>query len=219
VTIEIILLGLASAVRPSSFVAVLALVRAATASRLMAAYVAAGLAFTIAVGVAVVWIFSGISINAGTDRTKAIAEITAGALAVGFGVAVLLRRVPVGDLASEAASEGRFDRLRQIQPTPRAAAFAGPITHIPGLLYLLALDLIVSQEPGVAGGLVEVGIYNAVWFILPISVLVVCVVNPPAARAGVQKLQAWAGANARAIVLVIAFGLGGLLLVKGAMTL
>jgi hypothetical protein len=214
VTIEIILLGLASAVRPSSFVAVLALVRPATASRLMAAYVAAGLVFTVAVGVAVIWIFSGVSIRSGTDRTKAIAEIIAGVLAIGFGVAVLLRRVRVGDAASE-SGEGRWKRLHQLQLTPRAAAFAGPVTHIPGLFYLLALDLIVAQESGVAGGLVEIGIYNLVWFALPIAVLAVCVVDPPAARAGVQKLQAWAGANARPIVLVIAFGLGGLLLVKG----
>jgi len=219
VTIEIILLALASAVRPASLVAVYALVREHPPTRLMAAYVAAGLAFTVAVGVAVIFVSSGIELHAGTDRTRAIAEILAGAAALGLGIAVLAGRVRVGAFTDDRPTGARGERLRQRKVTTRTAALAGPATHVPGLLYLLALDLIVSQEPDVPGGLLEVGIYNAIWFALPIAVLAICIVNPSAARTRVQRVQEWAGAHARTIVLLISFGMGGWLLIEGAATI
>jgi cytochrome bd-type quinol oxidase subunit 2 len=219
VTIEIILLALASAVRPASLVAVYALVRKRPPARLMAAYVAAGLAFTVTVGVAVIFVCSGIELHAGTDRTKAIAEILAGALALGLGIAVLAGRLHVGATADGRPTEGRGERHQERMITTRTAALAGPATHIPGLLYLLALDLIVSQEPDVPGGLFEIGIYNAIWFAMPISVLAICIVNPSAACTLVQKVQEWASAHARTIVLLISFGMGGWLLVEGALTI
>ena len=218
-TIEIILLALASAVRPTSLVAVWALVRESPPTRLMVAYLAAGLAFTVTVGVAVIFAFSGIDIHAGTDRTKAIAEILAGVLALGLGIAVLAGRVRVGGVADGRPTEARAERLRRRRVTTRTAALAGPATHIPGLLYILALDLIVTQEPGVPGGLLEIGIYNAIWYALPIVVLAICIVKPSAARTLVQKLQEWAGAHARTIVLLISFGMGGWLLIEGASTI
>jgi Sap, sulfolipid-1-addressing protein len=219
VTIEIIVLALASAVRPTSLVAVYALVRERSPSRLMAAYVAAGLIFTLGVGATVVWACSGIALHAGTDRTKAIAEIVAGALALGFGGAVLAGRIRVGAVTEAHAAGSRRERLQQHQITTRTAALAGPATHIPGLLYILALDLIVLEEPAVPGGLLEIGIYNAIWFGLPIFVLAICVVRPSSARTLTQRVQEWTGAHARTIVLLISFGLGGLLLVKGASTI
>ena len=106
-TIEIILLALASAVRPASLVAVYALVRELPPARLMAAYVAAGLAFTVTVGVAVTFVCNGIELHAGTDRTKAIAEILAGVLALGLGIAVLTGRLRVGAVTSGRPTGGR----------------------------------------------------------------------------------------------------------------
>ena len=215
VTIEILLLGLGSAVRPSSFVAVYALVRQHSPLRLLIAFVLAGLAFTIALGALIVWAFSGIDIGAGTDHTKGIAEIAAGALVLCLAVAALSERIPLATLAKEPGTDGRLGRLRQHRITTRTAALAGPATHIPGLLYLVALDLIVAQEPGVAGGMVEIGIYNVVWFLIPIVVLVVCIADPAAARTGVERLQQWAGLHARTLVLTICFGLGVYLVVRG----
>ena len=218
-TIEIILLALASAVRPTSLVAVYALVREQPPAHLMAAYVAAGLAFTVAVGVVVIFVCSGIELHAGTDRTKAIAEILAGVLALGLGVAVLAGRVSVGAVTNDRPTRGRRERHQQRKITPRSAALAGPATHIPGLLYLVALDLIVSQEPDVRGGLLEIGIYNVIWFAMPIVVLAICIVNPSAARALMRRVEEWTGGHARRIVLLISFGVGGWLLIKGASTI
>ena len=64
-TLEVILLGLASTVRPTSMAAVCALLATAAPRRLMVVYVCAGLAFTIAVGVIVVLALSGIDIQRG----------------------------------------------------------------------------------------------------------------------------------------------------------
>jgi hypothetical protein len=50
VTLEVILLGLASTIRPTSMAAVCALLATAAPRRLMVVYVCAGMAFTIAVG-------------------------------------------------------------------------------------------------------------------------------------------------------------------------
>jgi cytochrome bd-type quinol oxidase subunit 2 len=216
VTIQIILLALASAIRPTSLVAVYALVRQHPPARFMVVYVIAGLAFTVAVGVAVIFVFSGIELDAGTDRTKAIAEILAGVLAIGLGVAVLAGRVRVGAVSDGRAVGERAERLQRRRITTRTAALAGPATHIPGLLYLLALDLIVSTEPGVPGGVLEILVYNAVWFALPIVVLAICIMNPSAATALVYRIQQWAGAHARTIVLLVSFGLGGWLVIAGA---
>ena len=86
---------MASTVRPSSFVAVFALVREPSPSRLITAYVLAGLAFTLTVGVVVVSACGGIGLNGGSHHTKAIAEMVAGALALGLAAAVVLGRPPI----------------------------------------------------------------------------------------------------------------------------
>jgi hypothetical protein len=219
VTIQIILMALASAVRPASLVAVYALVREHQPARLMVAYVTAGLAFTATVGAAVIFVSSGIELHAGTDRTKAIAQILAGVLAMGLGVAVLAGRVHVGAVTNGRPTLGRGERLQHRKITTRTAALAGPATHIPGLLYLLALDLIVSQEPDVPAGLVEIGIYNAIWFALPIIAMAACIRDPSAGRTFVYEVQTWAATHARTIVLLISFGLGGWLVIAGATTI
>jgi hypothetical protein len=218
-TIEIVLLALANALRPSSLVAVYGLVREDSPSRLLAAYVFAGLAFTFAVGAAVLLVFSGIDLQAGSDRSKGIAEIAAGIVIVAVGTGMVFRRDDLGRVMEAPGTSGRLGRLRERQITTRTAALAGPATHIPGLLYLAALNLIVSQEPDVLGGLLQVGIYNALWFAPPIVVLAVCIVDPSVARNAVQRLEHWGAAHARTIALTVTFGVGGWLLVDGATTI
>lgn len=218
-TIEIVLLALASAIRPTSLVAVYALVRERPSVRLMVVYVATGLAFTVTVGLVVIFVFSGIEVHAGTDRTKAIGEILAGAVAIGLGLAMLTRRVHVETVLDGRSGGARRERLQHLNITTRTAALAGPATHIPGLLYVLALDLIVSQEPGIPDGLLEIGIYNAIWFAMPILVLVICIGNPAAAGTLVYRIQEWARERAPTIAMLVCFGVGGWLLITGVLTL
>ncbi|HEX4189187.1 MAG TPA: GAP family protein [Solirubrobacteraceae bacterium] len=215
-TIEIVLLGLASALRPSSLVAVYALVRERSPARLLAAYVIAGLAFVFAVGVAVVLVCSGIELQAGTHRTRGIAEIAAGILAIGLGVALLAGRTPRPRPATAPDASGRLERLRRHEFTTRSAAVAGAATHIPGILYLVALELIVSREPDVPSELIQVGGYDLLWFVPPILVLAVCVFDPGTAREGVHRFEQWVGARARTILVAMTLGVGVWLLVDGA---
>ena len=90
-TIEVVLLALASTVRPTSLAAVYALVGSESPRRLMIVYITAGLTFTIAFGLLVIWAFNGIDINSGSDETKGIAEIAGGIVVLTFAVLVLHR--------------------------------------------------------------------------------------------------------------------------------
>jgi hypothetical protein len=217
--IEILVLALASTVRPTSLAAVSALLSHESRRRLLFAYVACGLAFTIVFGVIVVGAFHGIHVGAGSDRTRGIAYIAGGVVALLFGCAVLAgwvgRRT---DRQASGASDRWKDRLDRRLTIPTAAA-AGALTHFPGLFYLVALNLIVALNPRVPGGLVAVAIYDVIWFALPIAALAMCIVNPEAARHVVISVQRWTGQRSRAILLLTSFIVGVALVIRGALAL
>lgn len=214
---EVALLALASTVRPTSLAAMSALLGRESRLRLMVAYVAVGLAFTVLFGLVVVGVFHGVHIDAGTSRTKAIADIIGGVVALLFGLAVLagkVRRDSAG--AADAAGRGWMARLdRQI--TVRVAAVAGPLTHIPGLFYLIALNVIVAHSPRLPGGFLAVGVYNGIWFALPLAALVLCIVNPDLASRLVMDVQKWAKRHSQKILLLTSFVVGALLVVRGVL--
>jgi hypothetical protein len=217
--IELLVLALASTVRPTSLAAVSAFLSHPARRRLLLAYIAAGLAFTIAFGVVVVGAFDGIHIGAGSDLTRGVADIVGGTVALLFGCAVLaglFRRR--SDRRAPAAGGGWKARLDRRLTVP-AAAIAGPLTHIPGLFYLIALNVIVAHEPRVIGGLLAVMIYDAIWFTLPIAALATCIVNPDAARDAVLQVQRWTGQHSRALLLSTSFVVGVALVLRGALLL
>jgi hypothetical protein len=218
VTIEVVLLALASTIRPTSLAAIFALLSTDSPRRLMTAYIAAGLSFTIAFGVLVVGVFGGIDIQAGSGHTKAIAEIIGGTVALAFAALLLTGRI-AGPHADDAPDvPGRWSRLQEHHLTLRSAALAGPATHIPGLFYLIALNVIVASEPKVARGLLALLVFNAVWFALPIAARAMCIVNPAAARDTVKAIAEWTRRHARAILLLVSLGVGVELVVRGALT-
>jgi Sap, sulfolipid-1-addressing protein len=192
------------------------LARGRSPSRLLTAYVVAGLAFTIAVGVIVIAAFGGAHIEAGSRQTKGIAQIIAGVLAIAFGFAALTGHV--GGRADAPRAPDRFDRILGREISTATAAIAGPVTHIPGVFYILALDLIVSSQRDLTLGLVDLLLYNAVWFAPPIAALALSVVNPRAARRIIAAIRGWTGAHSRQIVLTVAFGGGAALVVAGWLT-
>jgi hypothetical protein len=217
--IELFALALASTVRPTSLAAVSAILSHTSRRRLLLAYVVAGLAFTIAFGVIVVGAFHGIHLGAGSDRTKGIAAVAGGVVVLLLGCAVLtglVRRRP--DHEPPVAGGGWKARLDRRITVP-AAAIAGPLTHIPGLFYLIALNVIVAHDPRVPGGVLSVTIYDAVWFALPIAALAMCIVNPEAAQAAVARVQQWTGQHSRALLLLTSFIVGAALVIRGALLL
>ena len=218
-TIEVVLLALASTVRPTSLVAVYALVGHESPRRLMLAYIIAGLTFTIAVGLLVIWAFSGVDVDSGSEKTKGIAEIAGGVVALTFAVLLATGRVggPHTDDAPDAPR--RWTAVLERRLTVPKAALAGPATHIPGLFYLIALNVIAAHHPSIAGGLLEVLIYNVVWFALPIGALAICVIDPPAARRAVDEVRLWTISHAHTLLLTASLVAGAGLVIRGLMTI
>ena len=214
--IEILVLALASTVRPTSLAAVSAILSHDSRRRLLVAYVAAGLAFTIAFGVVVVFVLHGIHLHSGSDRTKGIADIVGGVAALLFGCVVLTGRIPrrSDHDVPGVGWKARLDR----QLTVTAAAIAGPLTHLPGLFYLIALNVIVALNPRVPGGLLAVAIFDAIWFALPIAALATCTVNPVAAQDAVASVQRWTAQHSRALLLGTSFTVGVALVIRGALS-
>jgi hypothetical protein len=223
VIVEIILLALATTIRPTSMAAVLALLSINEPRRLMTVYVLVGLAFTVAFGLIAVFVvastFSGIQINTGTDRTNGTAEILGGLVLIGLGIYVSQRRMKPDQADQIVRTPGRWTKLRERQLTPRTAALAGPATHIPGVFYLVALSLVVASEGSAASALVDVLIYNAVWFAVPILALAICVVDPAAARSAVGRIEDWTKLHMREIVLTVSLVVGAVLIFRGILAL
>jgi hypothetical protein len=218
VTFEVILLALASTIRPTSLAAVYTLLSSPAPRRLMIAYVIAGLTFTIAFGALVVWAFHGIAVSSGTDRAKGIGDIAGSVLVLGFAALVLTGRIS-GPHADAPRAPGRWEQLLDQHRTVRTAALAGPATHIPGIFYLAALNVIVAHHTGVAAGIVEILLYNVIWFALPITALTICIIQPDAARTVVGGVADWARHHARTILVVLSLGIGIVLLVHGLITI
>jgi hypothetical protein len=218
VTIEIILLAMACTIRPTSLAAIYALLAHDSRRMLMITYVAAGLAFTIAFGLVVVYAFHGIHVRSGTDKTKGIAEIIGGVVALALGIGLLTGRLQ-GPHAREAPEAGgRLQAMLNGRVNKRAAVLAGPFTHIPGIFYVIALNVIVAHNVRVTRGTLAVVTYNAIWFALPIVALVVCIVNPPAARNAVGFVERWASDHSREILLWVSLIAGVALVVRGALS-
>jgi Sap, sulfolipid-1-addressing protein len=218
-TIEIVLLALASTVRPTSLAAVYALVGSKHPRRLMIVYVTAGLTFTIAFGLLVIWAFKGVVINSGPDKTKGIAEIIGGILVLIFAVLVLTGHVggPHADDAPHAPR--RWATLLERRLSAGTAALAGPATHIPGLFYLVALNVIAVHHPSILDGLLEVLIYNVIWFALPIGAIAICVINPPAARRAVDAIRTWTLRHTHTLLLTVSLVAGASLMIRGLITI
>lgn len=217
--IEVVLLALASAIRPTSLAAVYALLSVESRRLLMCVYVASGLAFTIVFGLLVVYALHGIHVASGTDRAKSMAELAGGVVVLGFGVLIVTGRVHASNDHDAPYARHRWTTMAGRRLTPRTAAVAGPFTHIPGLFYLIALNVIVAHDPGVVGGTFSVVVYNAVWFVVPLAALAACVVRPAQARDAVGRLNQWARDNARTILACVCLVVGVALTVRGALSL
>jgi hypothetical protein len=219
VIFELFVLALAGTVRPTSIAAVYALLSHDDRVKLLCAYVVGGLVFTLAFGALVVGVFHGFHVRLSDATTRAVTDIVAGAAALAFGVAVLLRRIGGGQADDAPKSEGRLAAILARRLTIPTAALAGPVTHVPGIFYLVALNLIVAHNIGATGQAVALVTYNAIWFVLPIAALVVCIADPTAARTAIASVNHWTRDHARQILLITSFAVGAALVVRGVTTL
>jgi hypothetical protein len=213
-TLDVIVLALASAPRPAGIAALYALLSASHPRRVLVAYVVAGLAFSVTIGAAFVTIFNGAEIDyGGTDLDSAI-ELLAGVAALGYaaGVGTGMREPPTRE-------EGAADRSAIVErlhhPTVATAALAGVATHLPGLFYLAGLNAIIAEDPGVVAGIFNVLLFNAIWLGAAIVFVVVFLLRPGAARSALARVDGWARRHARATTALVFVAAGSYLAIKG----
>jgi hypothetical protein len=99
------------------------------------------------------------------------------------------------------------------------AAVAGPVTHIPGIFYLVALNLIVAHNVAAADQILALVVYNVIWFAVPIVALVMCILDPTTARNAIASVEHWTSDHSREILLVTSFVVGAALVIRGALAL
>jgi Sap-like sulfolipid-1-addressing protein len=204
---DVLVLALASAPRPAAIAALYALLSASSPRRVVVAYVAAGFTFSVGVGVLVVAIFHGAGIDyRGTDIYAAI-ELLGGLAALGFAIAVGAgrRELPSRDRGNREKST-MVRRLRN--PTVITAAVAGVVTHAPGLFYIVALNAIIAEGPSLVAGVLQVLLFNVIWFAATIAAVATFLLRPGVARRALARVDSWARRHARGIT-VLVFGLAG----------
>src|SRR3954466_16298561 len=96
---DVLALALASAPRPAGIAALYALLSASPPRRVVVAYLVAGLAFSVALGVFVVAIFTVAGIDYRGTEVYSVIELVGGVAALGFavGVATGRRQLPARD--------------------------------------------------------------------------------------------------------------------------
>jgi hypothetical protein len=214
---ESILLAIVNALRPTSVGAVYALLSTPRPRRLLIAYIAAGFAWSFAIGILVVVALGGVKVEAGSSTTNSVVSLALGAGAVGFAAGIATGRIQA---PSRGPSTGKSRVSRALRdPTVAVAAGAGIATHLPGLLYLLGLNAISEPSPGFAVGTINVLIFDAIWFAIPIAALVVALRRPAAARVALDRGSAWARRHERQLATVVFAVVGVAFALKGAVAL
>jgi hypothetical protein len=214
--LDVLVLALASAPRPAGIAALYALLSASSPRRVLLAYLAAGFTFSAAVGVLVVAIFHTAGIDyRGTDVYAAI-ELIGGLAALGFAIAVGTGRRELPSRDSASREDSKIIRgLRN--PTVTTAAVAGVATHVPGLFYIVALNAIIAEGPSFASGVLQVLLFNAIWFAAAIAAVVIFLLRPGVAPRALSRVISWARRHAR-VTTVLVFGLAGSYLAIRGMT-
>ena len=211
------MLAIVNALRPTSVAAVYALLSTPRPRRLLVAYIAAGFAWSFAVGILVVVALGGVKVEAGSSTTNSVVSLGLGAAAVGFAAGIATGRIQT---PSPGPSTGKSRVSRALRdPTLAVAAGAGIATHLPGLLYLLGLNAISAPSPGLAIGTINVLIFDAIWFAIPIAALAVALRHPAAARVALDRGSAWARRHERQLGTVVLAVVGVAFALKGAVAL
>ena len=218
---EALVLGLISAVRGVTLAIVYALLLTERARRLLIAYVAAGAAVTLGVGIVVVtWLHTGTrSSDATTGRLWV--DLVLGVLAVIWAVMHLagrpirLRR-PRRERTRERSTvlpEALDRRLRA--PTVPMVIGAGVVTNLPGLYYLAALVAILQTHPSAVDGIVQVSVYTLLRFAAPVAALALVVLRPDRTLEIVRSAHAWGHRNSRVLLGLLVGAVGVYLTIKG----
>jgi hypothetical protein len=221
--VEVIILGLFSGLRPgTSTVAVLALLKGHKPARALLFFTVAGFVFIWVIGVLVVLAFHGADRATGGTTLSSVLNIALGAAAVGFAAGIHRGWVnPTFRRSPGARSNSRTARLtaRLSNPSPGIAAATGALTHLPGIVYVLALNAIATQEPPVTGAGLEVALYAVLWLLVPLASLILVIVRPGAGVVYLERATAWARCHEQVVLVVGSLVVGVYFVVKGTVGL
>ncbi len=215
-----VVLGILSGLRPAtSQVAVFALLRSPTAVRSLLAFCIAGLLSSLLVGLLVVFAFDGVGTAVGHSTFSAVFTIVAGVAAIGFSAGIARGGMP--KRRAERPESGRSSKLaeRLRRPSTATAAAAGVATHVPGLIYLVALNSITAGRPTVMSAFAQVLVYDVLWFAIPLTALTVAVRSPATARTYLDAATAFAQRHQDRLLVALFGALGVYLIVKGIIEL
>jgi hypothetical protein len=206
VNLEWIALAIVNAVRPAGIAAVYALLSARTPVRLLFTFVAVGFAWSFLVGLIVVRALHGAEISQSSTAT-AVISLGLGAAALGFAAAFASGRVEPRAPSRMPGSDSRMSRALR-EPSLGVAAAAGIATHLPGLFYLLGLNAISGTDPGLVRSVVDILLFNAIWFTIPATALVVALRRPDLARGALDAFNGWVRRRQRGLA-ILAFAMVG----------
>ena len=212
--IEWIALAIVNAARPAGIAAVYALLSAPRPVRLLFVYVAVGFTWSFVVGLIVVRALHGAEVSDSSTAT-AVISLALGAAALGFAAAFASGRVEPRAPSRMSGSDSRMSRALR-EPSLGVAAGAGIVTHLPGLFYLLGLNAISSADPGFARSVIEILIFNAIWFAVPFAALVVGLRHPEWARTALEDFNRWVRSRQRGLAILAFFLVGAYFAAKGA---
>ena len=154
---------------------------------------------------------------------RAVIAFVLGAVSLGYA-AGLLSGLVSGPARHRAEadpgpdSESWLGRQLVDLSTPRAA-LAGVLTHLPGFFYLAALSAIISSTSSNAGRTLQVVVYNAIWFAMPLTALVLASRRSDELQHFLRWITEWIWRHQREIMITV-FGLIGVyLIVRGVMDL
>jgi hypothetical protein len=213
VSTEAVLLGLVSAFRATPLAVIYALLLAPRPARLLLAYVVAGVVVSLVAGIAIV---AGVHVSApsGPESTvRQVADLGLGLTALAYAVASAVGWAPPWLGTREPRRGSWTARLRN--PSVALAATAGALTNLPGVLYLAGLVAILQTGPSFADGVVQVLVYNALRFLVPVAVLLAVVVDPDRTRRQVDAVRAWGSRHSRNLTIALAAVVGLYLTGKG----
>lgn len=219
VSLEALVLALSTVVRPTSAAAVFAMLSAARPTRLLLAYIITGFVFSAGIGVAIVVLLGAWTGPQAPDEVRAVLAVILGAVSLGYAAGLLSghieRRVrqDAGDGSDPEAGSWLARQLADLSAT--RAAVAGVLTHLPGLFYLAALNAITGSTPSTVSRILQVVLYNMIWFALPTTAFALAIRRPAEVQDFLRHLTDWVRRHEREI-LITAFGLlGSYLIVKG----
>jgi len=110
---------------------------------------------------------------------------------------------------------GTWMQERLKHPTVAGAALIGVVTHLPGLVYIAALNAIVRASASTSEAMLQVVVYNLIWYSLAIAALLASAFHVAISPDALDNVQAAIRQHRRTIVVACFAGLGIYLVGKG----